>query len=209
MPVRAVAQNLIKGDGLQNQIDATELIGRSGSRGRTTLLPCATDASSSPGIPTHVQELIDRARRENAAKRGRRWTRPIRTKRQSPSAGWSWDSEASRPRRFLNAPRSRRRTTGTSPARSCGPHWTESELNRENQGDRGSALRTGSHGPMQRARPNVTPIWKMNHEHDLRTTTAQTDDSKPPDRNHGCAGPDSRALLLGSVLGVTDDPGRA
>ena len=69
--LRAVAQNLIAGDGLRNQIDATELIGEIWIKGRTDPSPPADRRQFFTRAFRHMsQELIDRARRERAAKRG-------------------------------------------------------------------------------------------------------------------------------------------
>ena len=74
--LRAVAQNLIAGDGLRNQIDATELIGEIWIKGRTDPSPPADRRQFFTRAFRHMsQELIDRARRERAAKRGGGWTR--------------------------------------------------------------------------------------------------------------------------------------
>ena len=74
--LRAVAQNLIKGDRLQKQIDATELIGEIWIKGRTDPTPPKDRRQFFARAFRHMsQELIDRARREHAAKRGGGWTR--------------------------------------------------------------------------------------------------------------------------------------
>ena len=74
--LRAVAQNLITGDGLQKQIDATELIGAIWIKGRTDPTPPKDRRQFFTRAFRHMsQELIDRARRERAAKRGGGWTR--------------------------------------------------------------------------------------------------------------------------------------
>ena len=77
--LRAVAQNLIKGDGLQNQIDATELIGEIWIKGQKDPTPPRDRHQFFTRAFRHMsQELIDRARREKAAKRGGGWTkRPL------------------------------------------------------------------------------------------------------------------------------------
>ena len=74
--LRAVAQNLIRGDGLERQIDATELIGEIWLKGQGDTTPPRDRRQFFTRAFRHMsQELIDRARREKAAKRGGGWTR--------------------------------------------------------------------------------------------------------------------------------------
>ena len=77
--LRAVAQNLIKGDGLERQIDATELIGEIWIKGQSDPEPPKDRRQFFTRAFRHMsQTLIDRARGEKAAKRGGGWTkRPL------------------------------------------------------------------------------------------------------------------------------------
>ena len=74
--LRAVAQNLIKGDGLERQVDATELIGEIWLKGQGDTTPPRDRRQFFTRAFRHMsQELIDRARRDKAAKRGGGWRR--------------------------------------------------------------------------------------------------------------------------------------
>ena len=74
--LRAVAQNLITGDGLQKQIDATELIGELWLRERNdTELPQDRQQFFGRAFRNMSRELIDRARSLNSLKRGGGWTK--------------------------------------------------------------------------------------------------------------------------------------
>ena len=71
-----VAKRLISGDGLARQVDATELVGEVWLKGRSDTDPPRDRQQFFARAFRHMsQELIDRARREQTAKRGGGWTR--------------------------------------------------------------------------------------------------------------------------------------
>ena len=77
--LRAVAQNLMRGDALERQIDRTELIGEIWLKGQSDKeLPRDRKQFFGRAFRHMARELIDRARARDAAKRGGGWTkRPL------------------------------------------------------------------------------------------------------------------------------------
>ena len=77
--LRVVAHNIMRGDALEKQVDATELIGEIWLRGhKEEELPKDRTQFFGRAFRHMAQELIDYARRRNAAKRGGGWEkRPL------------------------------------------------------------------------------------------------------------------------------------